>query len=153
MSAASAFASPVVRKVGDRDVTFKRLCMAEYGVLESTVMERKREVERAILNECQIVGKERAEALRVLEARGASYFDVASYLDTSAGTRKAIFLSLGNNAAAAEEVLAVIPFGEANILVGELAGMRDVPPDPPKAGATGTQTPPASEPQVSIQAV
>lgn len=151
MSAASAFGCAVVRKVGGKDVSFPLLTMKEYGHLETAVKEKRRAVERALLDDLQIAGKDRLPSLRYVEMAPVLIADVINYLNSTEGTRKALSLSAGE--AVANEVMVSLPFIDANNLVGEIAGLGDVPADPPAAGATGTQTPPASEQPASSPAV
>lgn len=143
MSAASAFAAPIVREVGGKEVTFPLLTMKEYGQLEEAVKEKRRKVERALLDECNIGGKDRLPALRQMEMAPVLIGDVINYLNSVEGTRKALVLSAGSDVA--DEVMKTLPFIDANDLVGQIAGLGEVPPDPQKAGGTGLPTPPASE--------
>ena len=151
MSASSAFGTPVVRRVGDKDVTFPLLTMREYGQLESTVKQKRRDVERALLDELQVAGKDRLPSLRNIEMTPVLIGDVINYLNSAEGTKKALALSVGEEVAG--EVLKSLPFIEAKNLVGEICDLGGAPVDPPKAGATGEQTPPASGPQASNPAV
>ncbi len=92
--ASDAFASPVVRKVGGEDVEFPRLVGTLYGQLESAVKEKMAAVDRELLDECEVVGKERFDKLRETANFKITMGHVNEALLTYEFARKALEISL-----------------------------------------------------------
>ena len=122
-SVAVAMASPI----DDNGVLFARLVLEDYGVLEEKIRTERRSLLRQRLDECNISGADRLAAFAQLDRHEVSVYDVDDYLQTYAGAKKALELSLrrqGKTEAEAAEVLKHYPFIEAVKLARELIGFE-----------------------------
>jgi hypothetical protein len=150
-TAGEAFASPTHRHGRD----WPRLLMPQYGLLESAAIERKQSVVKLLLDQCQITGPDRFVFLREHLAAPIAPVEVKAYTATKPGTHKALDLSLRmagvESEAERNEAIEALPYHEASILAGLVAGfLEEVPPeadgsDPTPPGGTGATTPGLSE--------
>jgi hypothetical protein len=152
MSASSAFASPLVRSVGGRDVEFSKLTMQDYGCLESAVRSKRVEIIKAVLEESEGVSpKDRLDAVRAEASRPVTMWDVDHYIGTAEGAQKALELSLRrakhpDPKSVLGDLNIVDAYGIAGLALGILKLPEDAGPDPRRGGGgTGTPTPPSSE--------
>jgi hypothetical protein len=150
MNADSAFASPLVRKVGGEDVEFARLTMQDYGALEGAVRSRRLELARAVMEDVEGVSpKDRLDALRQEAGLPVLLRDVLLYICTADGARRACEMSLKR--AGNKEFKAVLDRMDIMLaadVAGITLGLIDDPeakPDPTAGGATGKPTPPCSD--------
>lgn len=145
--ASEAFASPVVLKLGGEDVSFARLTLRDYGVLEAAVREKLSAIDRELLDECAVAGKDRFEKLRETATRRVTISDVFAALETEEFARKTLLLSLKKSGVTDPKVanghIDHLFADEASQLALMLTGL--VRPLPTAAKSSGENSPPASD--------
>lgn len=121
--ASDAFGSPVVRSVNGEDVEFPRITGRDYGQLEGAIREKLMAVDRELLDECQITGKERFEKLRESANQPITMGHVDAALQTHEFARKALEVSLKKaKHPSPAAVIDALPVAEASDLARVLVG-------------------------------
>lgn len=140
--ASEAFASPVVLSLGGEDVSFARLNLRDYGVIESAVREKMVAVDRELLNEAEVTGKERFNALRESANHRVTVGEVFVALETEEFARKTLRLSLKKSGItdvkAADALIDRLDGHEAGQLAKLLTGLLRPLPEPAKSSGSGS---------------
>jgi hypothetical protein len=123
-TAADAFGAPITETIGGREVVFPRLNMADYAEIEAAVRTERTERVKASAKLAGLDGDRLASFLADRLGLDVTVYDVNASLDTRAGARRALALSLKRAGSDADPESVIEPLGilDACRLAREVVG-------------------------------
>lgn len=139
MSMDEAMAAPIVETIGGKQVKFARLLNDAYASLESDVRQARLRHAEAMADRCKLSGPDRLKAINEMYSPWVDPNQVAAWLWTSDGAKRAMVLSLteaGSSSDQANEVVKQMGFPTMKNLAWVLVGFaaRVVDPGDEKGG-------------------
>lgn len=121
-------ASPMIERVNGQDVTFARLLNEDYGTLENAVRQLRVSFLNDLIAKAKLEGTDKFCALRDNYTPFVDATQVAAYLRTHDGARKAVMMSLkksGYTEESAKEIMSHYFFSDLSDLAWSLIGFAE----------------------------
>lgn len=125
MHSDDAFASPILDTVRGKEVSWSRIRNDGYGTLENLVRQSRLSNLKFLLDECSLAGRDRFNAMAEKYTPWVNDLQVAAFLQTSEGARKAAAISLKESGVSdddAKEIINAYLFPDLSNMVMALAG-------------------------------